>query len=82
MLLQRRVYATLKPPSATETRIGQFIWPDQKVIYFLYINPLNTDTTIRTQIDTDNGHFPMSRVTCIHVYSNIWSNPLYKTLFN
>ena len=71
MLLQRRVYATLKPPSATETRIGQFIWPDQKVIYFLYINPLNTDTTIRTQIDTDNGHFPKSRVTCIHVYCNI-----------
>ena len=71
MLLQRRVYATVKPPSATETRIGQFIWPHQKVIYFLYINPLNTDTTIRTQIDTDNGHFPMSRVTCIHVYCNI-----------
>ena len=82
MSLQRRVYATLEPRSASETGIGQFIWHDQKVISFLYINPLNTDTTIQTQIDTDNGHLPMSRVTCIHVYSNIWSNPLYKTLFN
>ena len=81
MSLQRRVYATLEPRSALETRIGQFIWPDQKVIYFRYINPLNTDTTIRTQIDTDNGHFPMSRV--IHVYSNIYIvNPAKKkTLF-
>ena len=52
MSLQRRVYATLEAPSATETRIGQFIWSDQKVFYFLYINPLNTDTTIRRQIDT------------------------------
>ena len=82
MSLQGRVYATLEPRLALETRIGQFIWPDQKVIYFLYINPLNTDTTIRTQIDADNGHFPKSRVTFIHVYSNIWSTPLYKTLFN
>ena len=69
MSLQRRVYATLEPRSALETRIGQFIWPDQKAIYFLYINPLKADTTIRTQIDTDNGHFPKSRV--IHVYCNI-----------
>ena len=69
MLLQRRVYATLEPRSVIETRIGQFIWPDQKLIYFLYINPLCTDKTIRTQIDTDNGHSPKSRV--IHVYSNI-----------
>ena len=44
MSLQRRVYAALEPRSALETRIGQFIWPDQKAIYFLYINPLNTDT--------------------------------------
>ena len=69
MSLQRRVYATLEPGSALETRIGQFIWPAQKAIYFLYINPLNTYTTIRTQIDTDNGHFPKSRV--IHAYCNI-----------
>ena len=68
MSLQGRVYATWEPRSALETRIGQFIWPHQKLIYFLYINPLNTDTTIRTQIDTDNGHFPKSRV--IHVYCN------------
>ena len=69
MSLQRRVYATLEPGSALETRIGQFIWPDQKAIYFLYINSLNTDTTIRTQIDTHNGHFRKSRV--IHAYFNI-----------
>ena len=66
MLLQSRVYATLEPQPATETRIGQFIWPDQKLIYFLYINPLNTDITIRTQIDTE---YQLSRV--LHVYSNI-----------
>lgn len=66
MLLQSRVYATLEPQPATETRIGQFIWPEQKLIYFLYINPLNTDITIRTQIDTE---YQMSRV--LHVYSNI-----------
>ena len=65
-LLQSRVYATLEPQPATETRIGQFIWPEQKLIYFLYINPLNTDITIRTQIDTE---YQMSRV--LHVYSNI-----------
>ena len=64
-LLQSRVYATLEPQPATETRIGQFIWPDQKLIYFLYIT-LNTDITIRTQIDTE---YQMSRV--LHVYSNI-----------
>lgn len=66
MLLQSRVYATLEPQPATETRIGQFIWPEQKLISFLYINPLNTDITIRTQIDTE---YQMSRV--LHVYSNI-----------
>ena len=66
MLLQSRVYATLEPQPATETRIGQFIWPEQKLIFFLYINPLNTDITIRTQIDTE---YQMSRV--LHVYSNI-----------
>ena len=66
MLLQSRVYATLEPQPATETRIGQFIWPEQKLIYFLYINPLNTDIPIRTQIDTE---YQMSRV--LHVYSNI-----------
>lgn len=66
MLLQSRVYATLEPQPATETRIGQFIWPDQKLIYFLYINPLDTDITIRTQIDTE---YQLSRV--LHVYSNI-----------
>ena len=66
MLLQSRVYATLEPQPATETRIGQFIWPEQKLIYFLYINPVNTDITIRTQIDTE---YQMSRV--LHVYSNI-----------
>ena len=66
MLLQSRVYATLEPQPATETRIGQFIWPEQKLIYFLYINPLNTDITIRTQIDTE---YQMSRV--LHVYSNV-----------
>ena len=66
MLLQSRVYATLEPQPATEIRIGQFIWPEQKLIYFLYINPLNTDITIRTQIDTE---YQMSRV--LHVYSNI-----------
>ena len=66
MLLQSRVYATLEPQPATETRIGQFIWPEQKLIYFLYINPLNTDITIRTQIDTE---YQISRV--LHVYSNI-----------
>ena len=66
MLLQSMVYATLEPQPATETRIGQFIWPEQKLIYFLYINPLNTDITIRTQIDTE---YQMSRV--LHVYSNI-----------
>ena len=66
MLLQRRVYATLEPQPATETPIGHFIWPDQKLIYFLYINPLNTDITIRTQIDTE---YQMFRI--VHVYSNI-----------
>ena len=66
MLLQSRVYATLEPQPATETRIGQFIWPDQKLIYFLYINPLDTDITIRTQIDTE---YQLSRV--LQVYSNI-----------
>ena len=64
-LLQSRVYATLEPQPATETRIGQFIWSDQKLIYFLYIT-LNTDIIIRTQIDTE---YQMSRV--LHVYSNI-----------
>ena len=71
MLLQRRVYATLKPPSATETRIGQFIWPDQKVIYFLYINPLNTDTTIGT----------MDICLCpelhVYMYTVIYSQPRF-----
>ena len=76
MSLQRRVYATLAPRSASGTRIGQFIWPDQKAIYFLYITRL-----IRTQL---YGHrlirtmdIFLSPELHVYMYTPIYGQPRF-----